>query len=168
MKEKTIIFGSLSKTYAMTGWRIGYLAAPKDFISAVVKVQQNAILSVCAFAQAGAVAALQGPQDGVDAMVAEFDKRRRIILDGIERIPGLASPAIPTGAFYVFARHQVEGMDSERLSAYLLEQAGVATVPGAPFGSRGKDYLRISYTVSQDDCREGIDRLYRVAKRDFR
>jgi aspartate/methionine/tyrosine aminotransferase len=105
MKERTLIWGSLSKTYSMTGWRVGYLAAPADAITAAVKVQQNLMLSICSFAQAGAAAALRGPQECVQAMVAEFDRRRRLILDAIAQSPGLSCPTTPRGAFYVFAKH---------------------------------------------------------------
>lgn len=159
MRERTVIWGSLSKTYAMTGWRIGYLAAPPALVAAAVKIQQNVMLSLCSFAQAGAVAALTGPQDCVAAMVAEFDRRRRVMLDGIARSPGLTCPAVPKGAFYVFARHNVPGMTSGQVSNYLLDRAGVAVVPGTAFGSRGEGYLRFSYATSYEGCCEGMARV---------
>lgn len=162
MKERTLIWGSLSKTYSMTGWRVGYLAAPADAITAAVKVQQNLMLSICSFAQAGAVAALRGPQECVQAMVAEFDRRRKLILDAIAQSPGLSCPTTPRGAFYVFAKHQVAGMDSTALADHLLEEGGVAVVPGPPFGTRGEGYLRISYATSLSDCREGMQRIARL------
>jgi len=162
MKERTVIWGSLSKTYAMTGWRIGYLAGPQKLIQAAVKVQQNVMLSICAFAQAGAIAALKGSQGCVAAMVAEFEKRRRVILDGIETAPGLSCPAAPLGAFYVFVKHDVPGMDSETLADYILEKGGVALVPGLPFGRRGEGYLRLSYATSLEDCKAGMERIGRV------
>jgi len=159
MKEQTCIWGSLSKTYAMTGWRIGYLAAPAELLDGAVRVQQNLMLSLCAFAQAGAVAAINGPQDCVDEMVAAFDERRKIIMEGIDRAPGLSCTAIPTGAFYVYVKHDIPGMDSETLTDRLLEEAGVALVPGNAFGNGGEDYFRISFAVSSDNCREGMDRI---------
>jgi aspartate aminotransferase/aminotransferase len=159
MKERTLIWGSLSKTYSMTGWRIGYLAAPKEVIEAAVKIQQNAMLSLCAFAQAGAVEALKGPQDCVEEMLTELDRRRCTILDAIAQSPSLSCPLKPLGAFYVFAKHEVPGMNSEKVSDYLLEQAGVAVAPGTVFGSGGEGYFRISYSISSDDCREGMDRI---------
>jgi aminotransferase len=162
MKKRTFIWGSLSKTYSMTGWRVGYLAAPPDAVTAAVKVQQNLMLSICSFAQAGAVAALKGPQQCVQAMVAEFDRRRKVILDGIAQSPGLSCPTIPLGAFYVFAQHQVAGMNSAVLADHLLEKGGVAVVPGVPFGTRGEGYLRISYATSLPDCREGMQRIARL------
>ena len=165
MKEKTAVWGSLSKTYAMTGWRIGYLAGPAELIRAAVKVQQNVMLSVCSFAQAGAVAALKGPQDCVRQMVAKFDQRRRVILDGISRTPGLSCPVMPKGAFFVFAKADVPGMDSMALADYLLDEGHIAVVPGDPFGSRGKGFLRISYATSLAECKEGMDRLTMAMKK---
>jgi aspartate/methionine/tyrosine aminotransferase len=162
MKNRTVIWGSLSKTYAMTGWRVGYLAAPRELIAAAVRVQQNVLLSACSFAQAGAVAALDGPQECVDEMVAEFDRRRKIILDGIAAAPGLTCPTIPRGAFYVFVRHEAADMNSAQLADYILDKAGVAVIPGTPFGKRGEGFLRISYATSQAECREGMARIAEV------
>ncbi len=165
MKARTVIWGSLSKTYAMTGWRIGYLAAPPALINAAVKMQQNVLLAVCTFAQAGAVAALNGPQACVDQMVAEFVKRREIILAGVAAIPGLACPTTPRGAFYVFVRHDVAGLNSTELADTILDKAGVAVVPGTPFGKLGEGYLRISYATSQAACREGMIRIADVIQK---
>jgi len=165
MREKTVVWGSLSKTYSMTGWRIGYLAGPAELVRAAVKVQQNVMLSVCSFAQAGAVAALKGPQDCVRQMVAEFDRRRRVILEGLAKTPGIFCPATPKGAFYVFVRADIPGMDSTALADYLLDQSHIAVVPGDPFGSRGRGFLRISYATSLADCREGMERLVAAMKK---
>ncbi len=159
MKDRTVIWGSLSKTYAMTGWRIGYLATSRELIQAAVKMQQNVMLSACSFAQAGAVAALNGPQECVDHMVAEFDRRREIILAGISAAPGLSCPSTPRGAFYVFVRHEVAGLGSSELADHILDHAGVAVVPGTPFGERGEGFLRISYATSQSACQEGMARI---------
>ena len=159
MRERTVICGSLSKTYSMTGWRIGYLAGPQEFIYAAVKAQQNVMLSVCSFAQMGAVAALNGSQDCVLSMMDEFSRRRTVMLDILAQIPGLTCENIPQGAFYVFARHTLEGVTSAQLSEYLLEKAGVAVVDGETFGSKGEGYLRFSYATSYDDCREGMERV---------
>jgi aspartate aminotransferase/aminotransferase len=159
MKNQTVIWGSLSKTYSMTGWRVGYIAAPKDLIAAAIKVQQNVMLSICSFSQAGAVAALKGDQACVARMVDEFDRRRRIILQGIENAPGLTCSVAPKGAFYVFAKHDVPGMNTSELADHLLEKGGVAVVPGTSFGAGGESYLRISYATSSQNCREGMDRI---------
>ena len=159
MKNQTVICGSLSKTYAMTGWRVGYLAAHRDLIAAAVKVQQNIMLSICSFAQAGAVAALKGDQSCVDQMVSEFDARRRVIMQGIEKTPGLTCPVAPAGAFYVFARHAVPAMKSSDLADHLIENSGVAVVPGSSFGNKGEGYLRISYATALEAVREGMERI---------
>jgi aspartate/methionine/tyrosine aminotransferase len=159
LRRRTVLWGSLSKTYAMTGWRIGYLAAPPEVIAAAVKVQQNTMLSVCSFAQAGAVAALTGPQECVAAMVAEFDRRRRAVLAAAAAIPGLECPGRPAGAFYVFLRHRGFGRDSAALADRLLEEAHTAVVPGSSFGARGEGFIRISYAVSLEDCLEGMRRI---------
>lgn len=159
MKDRTVILGSLSKTYAMTGWRIGYLAAPREITGAAIRVQQNLMLSLCAFAQAGAAAALRGPQECVDEMVSEFNRRREVILKGIEQSPGLSCPVTPRGAFYVFAKHHVPGMDSAEVADYLLEEGGAAVVSGTEFGTEGEGFFRISYARSLGDCREGMDRI---------
>jgi aspartate aminotransferase/aminotransferase len=161
MKERTLVWGSLSKTYAMTGWRIGYLAAPADVLAATIKIQQNVMLSVCSFAQAGAVAAIKGPQDCVDRMVNEFRRRRHVILEGIAKCPGLNCDTLPLGAFYVFAKHDLSEWTSASLADHLLEQGGVAVVPGTAFGTRGEGYIRISYATSLEDCKDGIERIGR-------
>jgi len=159
MKERSLIWGSLSKTYSMTGWRIGYLAAPAPLVAGAVKMQQSVLLSVCSFAQAGAAAALQGPQECVEAMVAEFQRRRQVILEGISHAPGLSALTDPRGAFYVFVKHDTPGKDSSALADYLLEHGGVAVVPGPTFGQNGDGCFRISFATSYEDCKEGMDRI---------
>lgn len=159
MKERTIICGSLSKTYAMTGWRIGYLAAPEAIIDAAHRLQQNVLISLNTFAQYGAVAGLNGPQDCVDAMMVEFNRRRRLVLDMLRQTPGLTLEGVPQGAFYVFPRITLPNASSAQVADYLLEEAGVALVDGASFGDGGTGFLRISYAVSYDDCRLGLERV---------
>ena len=164
MKDKTVLWGSLSKTYSMTGWRIGYLAAPADLVAGAVKMQQNVLLSVCSFAQAGAVAALQGSQECVETMVAEFERRRRVILDGLSHAPGLSALTDPRGAFYVFVRHETPEKDSSALADYFLDHGGVAVVPGTTFGEKGDGCFRISFATSYEDCKEGMERIARCMK----
>jgi aspartate/methionine/tyrosine aminotransferase len=159
MKEKTIICGSLSKTYAMTGWRIGYMAAPASIINAAIRLQQNLMVALCTFAQMGAVAALTGNQDCVDKMVREFARRRELMVKLIEKIPGLKLESIPRGAFYVYPKVTLPGVSSEKLADYLLDKTGVAVVDGSNFGSRGSGYLRMSYATSFNDCQEGLTRI---------
>ncbi len=159
MDKITVMCGSLSKTYAMTGWRIGYIAAPPELIAASIKVQQNVLLSICSFAQFGALEALRGSQESVRNMVGEFDKRRQVILEGIEKCPGLESPVAPMGAFYFFVRFNVPEFTSVQMCDYLLDNAAVAVVPGNTFGANGEGYLRISFATSYEDCCEGMERI---------
>ena len=159
MRERTILCGSLSKTYAMTGWRIGYIAAVEPVIDAAVRLQQNIMLSLCTFAQYGAVAGLTGPQDSIQAMAGEFARRRQLVLAMIRQIPGLALEGNPQGAFYVFPRITLPDMNSAQVADYLLANAGVAVVDGLAFGERGKGHFRLSYAVSYEDCREGLERI---------
>lgn len=159
MRERTIICGTLSKTYAMTGWRIGYIAAMAPIVHAATKMQQNVLLSVCSFAQYGAVAGLNGPQDCVRSMMTEFNRRRGLVLELLRRAPGLELTSTPNGAFYVFPRITLPNFTSAQVAEYLLEDAGVAVVDGRAFGEAGNGHFRISYAVSYEDCREGLERI---------
>jgi aspartate aminotransferase/aminotransferase len=162
MKERTVICGTLSKTYAMTGWRIGYIAAPEHIIGAAVRLQQNIMLSLCTFAQHGAVAALTGPQECVEAMMSEFARRRKLVLEMIGQIPGLALTGSPGGAFYAFPKITLPGISSGQVTDYLLNHAGIAVVDGSAFGDGGNDHFRLSYAVSYEDCRIGLERIAKV------
>jgi aspartate/methionine/tyrosine aminotransferase len=164
MKERTIICGTLSKTFAMTGWRVGYIAAPAALIGAAVRAQQNVMLSLCTFAQHGAVAALTGSQDCVDAMMQEFARRRKLVLEMIRQIPGLELPGIPQGAFYAFPRITLPHVTSAQVADYLLNNAGVAVVDGLAFGEGGNGHFRISYAVSYEDCQLGLERIAAVMR----
>jgi aspartate/methionine/tyrosine aminotransferase len=159
MRERTILCGSLSKAYAMTGWRIGYIAGPEAVISATHILQQNVLLAVTSFAQYGAIAALNGPQDCVEEMRTEFDRRRKMLIAAIDGIPELELEGVPTGAFYVFPRILLPRVTSAEVADYLLDEAGVAVVDGKEFGAAGDGYIRISYATSYEDCCEGIKRI---------
>jgi aspartate/methionine/tyrosine aminotransferase len=159
MQERTVICGTLSKTYAMTGWRIGYIAAPEAIIGAAIRLQQNIMLSLCTFAQHGAIAALTGPQECVESMVKEFARRRLLVLDMLKQIPGLELTGIPQGAFYAFPRITLPHVTSVQVVDYLLDHAGVAVVDGLAFGEGGRGHFRLSYAVSFDDCRIGLERI---------
>ena len=162
MKDRTIVCGTLSKTYAMTGWRIGYIAAPAPVISAAVRLQQNIMLSLCTFAQYGAVAALTGPQECVTDMLQEFSRRRSLVLQSLAKIPGLTLAGNPQGAFYAFPRVTLPGVTSEEVADSLLNQAGVAVVDGATFGDAGRGHFRLSYAVSYQDCELGMERIAEI------
>jgi len=165
MKARTLLLDGFSKTYAMTGWRMGYTCAPKEIVKAMDTLQGQSTSNVTTFAQYGGVAALQGPHDFLDGWRAEYDKRRRAIVEGINSIDGL-SCLMPKGAFYVFprisdlfGRHAPGGelKNSVDVGVYFLEQAKCAAVPGVGFGD--DRYIRFSYATSLENVKEGVERL---------
>jgi aspartate/methionine/tyrosine aminotransferase len=147
-----------SKTYAMTGWRLGYAVWPKALAAKADVLAINCHSCVNAAAQFGGIAALEGPQDSVAAMVAEFDRRRQAIVAGINRIPGLRCLA-PGGAFYAFPNIAGTGLSSREMEAKLLNEAGVAAVSGASFGDLGEGYLRFYYANSLENIEEALRRI---------
>jgi aspartate aminotransferase len=158
MLEKTIILDGFSKTYSMTGWRIGYGVMPTWLVEAVNKLMVNSCSCVASFTQRAGIAALRGPQDSVDAMVAEFRRRRDAICEGLNRIPGFRCP-IPGGAFYAFANVEGTGISSRELASLLLEEAGVAGLNGGTFGGYGNGYIRFSYANSLENLMEAVARI---------
>ncbi len=164
MRQRTLVINGFSKAYSMTGWRLGYVAAPKELMSAMVRVHQNLTTCAVSFAQAGAVAALEGPQDCVAAMVAEFQRRRDMLVRALNKMPGITC-TMPEGAFYVFPNVRAFGMSSEDLALHLLREAHIAVVPGTSFGPGGEGYLRISYANSYDQIQEGMQRMATALKR---
>jgi aspartate/methionine/tyrosine aminotransferase len=156
--EKTIILDGHSKTYAMTGWRLGYGVMPKDLAVHVTRLMTNSNSCTNVFVQRAGMAALTGPQDEVTAMVAEFKRRRDVIVEGLNRIPGV-SCRTPKGAFYVFPNVQGVPMDSSRLARELLDVAGVAVLSGTAFGAYGNGYLRLSYANSVENIRKALTRM---------
>ncbi|MDE2509728.1 MAG: pyridoxal phosphate-dependent aminotransferase [Elusimicrobia bacterium] len=147
MKERCILLDGFSKTWAMTGWRLGYGVGPKWLIDAIAKLATNDHSCVASFAQIAAIEALNGPQDAVTNMVAEFKKRRDVIVKGLNSIPGI-SCLTPSASFYVFPNIKATGLTSKVLADALLNEAGVACLPGTSFGSFGEGYLRFSYANS--------------------
>jgi aminotransferase len=160
MWERTITINGFSKAYSMTGWRLGYAAAPGPIIQAMNRVHQYTVACACSFAQAGAVAALTGPQDCVSDMVREFRRRRELVVPGINAIRGLSCRR-PGGAFYAWVNVEGAGMRSEDFSLKLLETAYVSCVPGSVFGSAGEGYVRFSYANSFERLAEALERLKR-------
>ena len=157
MKERTIVIGSFSKTYAMDGWRIGYLIAPKEIISGAIKIHQHTLTCINTFVQYGAKAALTDSQECVEKMVNEFDRRRCLILSYLDK---MSVPYVrPRGAFYVFPNIRQFGMTSEDFCGFLLKEARVAVVPGNAFGQAGEDYIRIAYTTPYKVIGEGMERF---------
>ena len=158
MLDKTIILDGFSKTYSMTGWRLGYGVMPTRLASAVDLLMVNSNSCTASFTQRAGLAALTGPQECVDDMVAEFRRRRDAIVDGLNAIPGFHCTT-PHGAFYAFPNITGTGMSSRELANQLLENAGVACLSGTAFGSYGEGYLRFSYANSLDNIQEALHRV---------
>ncbi len=158
MAERTVVLDGFSKTYAMTGWRLGYAIVPESLAFAFGRLLINSVSCVSTFEQDGAVEALTGPQDAVDAMVAEFHARRDLVVDGLNAIPGV-SCLRPAGAFYVFPDIAGTGLSGAELANRLLYEAGVSTLAGTAFGGVGVDHIRLSYANSQDNIRKALDRM---------
>ncbi len=160
--DRAFVLNGFSKTYAMTGWRLGYLIAPPEFVRPAEKIQQNFFLAANAFVQQAGVVALTQAGPDVARMRAIYDERRRYLVPELRRI-GLTIDSEPCGAFYVFADARAWGEDSLELSRRLLEEAYVACAPGIDFGPGGEGFLRFSYATSMDRLREGVARLERWA-----
>ncbi len=158
IRDRVILLDGWSKTYAMTGWRMGYSVWPAPLYGNVRKLAVNAWSCVNAAAQYAGLAALTGPQDSVKAMVAEFDRRRKIVVEEVNRLPGF-SCIMPKGAFYAFPNIARTGRKAKPLASALLEEAGVATIGGPDFGILGEGYLRLSYANSAENIRRAVERI---------
>ena len=158
MLEKTIILDGFSKTYAMTGWRMGYGVMPTWLVDAVNKLMVNSNSCTASFTQRAGIAALTGPQDDADKMVAEFKRRRDMFCAGLNQLPGVRC-AIPKGAFYVFPNITGTGMHSKPLADALLNDMGVAALSGTAFGAYGEGYLRFSIANSYENLAKAVDRI---------
>jgi aspartate aminotransferase len=163
MAERTIVLDGFSKTYAMTGWRLGYAIVPDWLVKTYSQLIINTISGVTAFAQSGAIEALRGPQDDVEAMVVEFNARRDLIVDGLNAIPGFRCHR-PQGAFYVFPEVSGTGLTGAELADRLLQESGVCVLAGTAFGSVGKDHIRISYANSRANLKEALARIRAFAE----
>jgi aspartate/methionine/tyrosine aminotransferase len=161
MKERTIIVDGFSKTYSMTGWRLGYGIMPRELAARVDLLLTHSIGSTAHFTQFAGLEAVTGPQAMVDVMVAEYQRRRDVIVDGLNAIPGFACQK-PQGAFYVFPNITGTGMSSTDLANLILEKAGVALLPGSSFGSYGEGYLRLSYANSIENIQRGLEKIRSV------
>jgi aspartate aminotransferase len=161
MAERTIILDGFSKTYAMTGWRLGYAVVPEWLRQAYGTLIINTISGATAFAQAGAIEALTGPQAEVEAMVTEFRARRDLIVDGLNEIPGIRCLR-PQGAFYVFPEISATGLSGAELADRLLHEAGVCVLAGTAFGGIGRSHVRISYANSRENLTEALRRIRTV------
>jgi aspartate aminotransferase len=164
MAERTIIIDGFSKTFAMTGWRLGYAVAPKELIDALDLLVLNTFTCTAEFTQVAAIEALQDSTNAVDAMVAEYRKRRDLFVTKLNKIPGFRCQ-IPDGAFYAWVNIEDTGLPAEELARLLLEEAGVAGIAGAAFGPAGKNYLRFSLVSARNLLEEALERIDRVSTR---
>jgi aspartate aminotransferase len=158
IRDRLILLDGWSKTYAMTGWRLGYSVWPKPLGEAARKLAVNSYSCVNAPTQYAGLEALTGPQDAVHAMVAKFDTRRRIVVEGLNRLPGVSS-VTPKGAFYAFPNIRDTGWKAKALASALLEEAGVATIGGPDFGVNGEGYIRLSYANSAENITRALARM---------
>jgi len=158
MADRTILLDGCSKTFAMTGWRLGFAAFPKPLVEPVTRMIINTVSCTSAFSQRAILAAVTGPWEPVEAMIAEFQKRRDVIVEGLNRIPGI-SCLEPTGAFYAFPNVKALGRSSEDIASFLLDRAGVACLSGTAFGAGGQGYLRFSYANSVEAIRAALDAM---------
>jgi aspartate/methionine/tyrosine aminotransferase len=158
IRDRLIYLDGASKTYAMTGWRLGWSVWPKPLYDAARKLAVNSFSCVNAATQWAGIAALNGPQDCVAEMIAEFDRRRRLVVEGLNALPG-TSCITPKGAFYAFPNIRETGWKAKPLASALLEEAGVATIGGPDFGVHGEGYIRLSYANSAENIRRALDRM---------
>ncbi len=156
--DRTILVDGFSKSYSMTGWRLGYAVAPPVVAAPLEKLMLNCNSCTCTFIQHAGMEALTGPQDRVRAMLDEFARRRELVAEGLNRLPRLRCPR-PAGAFYAFVNITETGIDSSAFQRRLIEEAGVATLPGSCFGPHGEGYIRISYASSMECLREALARI---------
>jgi aspartate aminotransferase len=158
MASRTLTFNGLSKAYAMTGWRLGYVAGPAELIKKIAIVHSHSVTCATSFAQAGGVAAYEGPQEIISEMVSAWDRRRKLITEGLNAVKGLRVQPIE-GAFYAFVDGRETGMDDVELSRKLLDEAFVAVVPGTAFGDSGAGHFRLSFATSDELLETSIGRI---------
>lgn len=163
MRERTLVVSSFSKTYAMTGLRVGFVYGPKEIISTLWLAHQYTVACVNSLAQHVALAALRGPQDFVRNMVREFDRRRHLIYKKLNEIKGF-NCTLPRGAFYVFPNITDFNMPSEEFAEFLVKETSVTTVPGSAFGSYGEGFIRISYAAAYEQLEEALNRIEKAVK----
>jgi len=163
IRDKTILLDGFSKTYAMTGWRLGYAAMRKDLAQKATQLMINSNSCTCAFTQMAGVEALRGPQTEPKKMVEEFRRRREAIVSGLNKIKGITCKK-PRGAFYVFPNVKSFGMESKKLSDFILQKAGVAVLSGTAFGAHGEGYLRLSFANSVENIQKALTRISKALK----
>ncbi len=163
VRDRTVVLSGFSKSHAMTGWRVGYAAAPAELLSAMRKIHQYTIMSAPTTAQAAAVEAINNAEPDVAGMVAEYDRRRKLIVSGFNSL-GLKCFE-PRGAFYAFPNISASGMDEETFAELLIREEQVAMVPGSAFGASGKGHVRASYATAYEKIEEALERIHRFMRR---
>ena len=161
IRDQTISIFSFSKSYAMAGWRIGYATANKEIIREMQKMHEHFCIHPSSVSQKAAIAAIDGSQECVESMVQTYKERRSVIVNGLNKIPGISCIA-PHGTFYVFPNIKALGRSSQDLAEYLLREGHVVTVPGTAFGPEGEGHLRISYSASMEAIYEGLSRILKA------
>ena len=164
MKERVITANGFSKTYSMCGWRLGFVAADREVISALVRIHQYSTIHATSFAQWGAVAALRGPQTEINHMIEEFGRRRILVYTALQDMPGVRVVK-PLGAFYLFPNIKETGKTSVELTQYLIEKAKIAVVPGSVFGEFGDEFIRISYANSYENLERAMENMREALKK---
>ncbi len=164
MAERTLIFNGFSKAYAMTGWRLGYVAGPQPYLQQIEKVHSHSVTCATSFVQQAGIVALTGPQDFIGEMVSAWDRRRRNVATGLSQINGIKCPLVE-GAFYAFADIRGTGMTSVEAADLLLREAHVAVTPGIAFGAAGEGHVRLSFATSDELLEEAVDRIGNVLGR---
>jgi aspartate/methionine/tyrosine aminotransferase len=162
MEERTLIIDGFSKSFAMTGWRLGYTVAPPHIVPALNLLAVNTYTCVAEFTQHAAIEALRDREGATARMVAEFARRREHFIAGLNRVPGFRCAA-PDGAFYAWVNIEDTGLDAEELCRIMLEEAGVAAIPGAAFGEAGRDFVRYSFASSTATLQEAVERILKVS-----
>jgi len=160
-QERVVVADGMSKAYAMCGWRLGWGLMPKEIAAGVIKMQTNITSCATSFVQKATIEALLGPQDGVDKMVAEFQRRRDFIVDGLNKVEGFSCYK-PHGAFYVWPNITKTGWESRELAEYMLTELGIAALSGTAFGQYGQGYLRFSYSNSIENLGKAVERLQKA------
>lgn len=165
MAERTLTFNGLSKAYAMTGWRLGYVAGPRPYLEQIEKVHSHSVTCATSFVQQAGIVALTGPQDFIGEMVAAWDRRRRNLADGLNQINGISCPLVE-GAFYAFADVRGTGMTSSAAADLFLREAHVAVTPGIAFGAAGEGHVRLSFATSDELLAQAVERIARLLGRE--
>jgi len=163
LQDRLIVLDGWSKAYAMTGWRLGWSVWPENLVSHVNKLLINSVSCVNAASQFAGIAALDGPDDSIHAMMVEFDERRKLIHKGLNNLKGVEC-SLPGGAFYAFPKVIGTGMNGEEFAKKCLHDAGVAIVPGTSFGKTSRDYVRFSFAASKENISEALTKIEKILK----